>query len=68
MATWLTLEELARYLKKGRSTIYRMARGGQLPAQKVGRTWRFDQDEIDGWVKNRQAGTPMPTPRRKPSE
>lgn len=68
MATWLTLEELARYLKKGRSTIYRMARDGLLPAQKVGRTWRFDQDEIDRWVKNRQAGTPMPTHRRKPSK
>jgi len=29
-----------------------------LPAQKVGHTWLFDQDEIDRWVKNRQAGVP----------
>ncbi len=42
-----------------------MIKGGLLPAQKVGRTWRFDQDETDTWIKNRQAGAPVPTHSRK---
>jgi excisionase family DNA binding protein len=64
MATWLTLDELARYLKKGRSTIYRMARSGHLPSQKVGRTWLFDQEEVDRWIKSKQAGSSSATTRR----
>ena len=64
MATWLTLDEMARYLKKGRSTLYRMARSGQLPSQKVGRTWRFDQEEVDRWIKDKQAGSSHATARR----
>ena len=55
MTIWLTLEELAKYLKKGRSTLYRMARSGQIPSQKFGRTWRFDRDEIDAWIKSGMA-------------
>ena len=64
MATWLTLDELARYLKKGRSTLYHMARSGQLPSQKVGRTWRFDQEEVDRWIKSKKAGSSTATTRR----
>ena len=55
MTTWLTLKELSEYLKKGRSTLYRFARGGQIPARKFGRTWRFDCDEIDVWIKSGMA-------------
>jgi len=55
MTIWLTHKELAEYLKKGRSTLYRLARGGQIPARKFGRTWRFDRDEIDAWIKSGMA-------------
>lgn len=51
MATWITLEELAQYLKKPKSSLYKLLRQRQLPGHKVGRTWRFDQDEIDAWIK-----------------
>jgi hypothetical protein len=34
MAEWLTLDELAAYLKRGRSTLYKMAREGGIPATK----------------------------------
>jgi excisionase family DNA binding protein len=51
MATWLTLEELAQYLKKPKSSLYKLLRKQQLPGHKVGRTYRFDQDEIDAWIK-----------------
>jgi len=51
MATWLTLEEAAKHLKIGKSTIYRLAREGDLPAHRMGRVWRFDAEELDKWMK-----------------
>jgi len=51
MATWLTLEEAAKHLKIGKSTLYRLAREGELPAHRMGRVWRFDAEELDKWLK-----------------
>ena len=51
---WLTIEELAEYLKMGRTKLYSMARDGDIPASKVGNQWRFDRDEIDQWMKNQR--------------
>ncbi len=31
----MTLEETARYLKIGKSTLYKMAREGKIPAVKI---------------------------------
>ena len=50
-AKWLTLDELAEYLKLGRTKLYQMARKGTVPATKLGNQWRFDRDEIDAWMK-----------------
>ena len=47
---WLTLDELAEYLKLGRTKLYRMAQSDEIPASKVGNQWRFDREEIDDWV------------------
>lgn len=52
MATWLTLEEAANHLKLGKSTLYRLAQAGEIPAHKMGRVWRFDVEEIDQWLKD----------------
>lgn len=49
---WLTVEEAAQYLKLGRSTVYRLAQEGKLPAHKFGRQWRFDAAELDEWMKS----------------
>jgi len=51
---WLTIEELAEYLKMGRTKLYRMAQDGDIPASKVGNQWRFDRDEIDQWMKSQR--------------
>ncbi len=56
MATWLSLEELADYLKMPPYTLYKLLRRGELPGHKVGRSWRFDQDEVDAWIKSRRQG------------
>jgi excisionase family DNA binding protein len=52
MAEWLDLESLTTYLKMPKSTLYRLVQGKKLPGHKVGRSWRFDRDEIDRWIKS----------------
>ncbi len=47
----MTLEETAKYLKIGKSTLYKMAREGKIPAVKIANQWRFRKDEIDKWWK-----------------
>lgn len=51
MDSWMTLEEVAQYLKVSRDSIYRLAQKGEIPASKVGNLWRFKKDEIDKWMK-----------------
>lgn len=48
----MTVEEVARYLRVRPSTIYEWAKEGKIPAAKVGRLWRFHQEEIETWVRN----------------
>ena len=47
----LTLDEVAAYLKAGKRTIYRLAASGEIPAFKLGGTWRFLRADIDRWIK-----------------
>jgi excisionase family DNA binding protein len=49
-AAVLTIDELAAYLKIPKSTVYKLAQEGKLPAQKVGRHWRFNRNAIDRWL------------------
>ncbi|MBN1817264.1 MAG: helix-turn-helix domain-containing protein [Sedimentisphaerales bacterium] len=54
---WLTIEELAEYLKMGRTKLYRMAQEGEIPASKVGNQWRFDRDRVDAWINEKMSVT-----------
>lgn len=49
----LTLEEVAVYLKAGKRTVYRLASNGQIPAFKLGGTWRFRRADLDHWISDR---------------
>ena len=46
----LTLDEVAVYLKAGKRTVYRLAQKGEIPAFKLGGTWRFRRSELDRWI------------------
>jgi excisionase family DNA binding protein len=52
---WLTIDELAAYLKMGRTKLYTLAQKGNIPGRKIGSQWRFDREEIDAWIKSGQA-------------
>jgi len=54
---WLTIDELADYLKMGRTKLYRMAQECEMPASKVGNQWRFDREQIDEWMKSQRPVT-----------
>ncbi len=46
----MTLEETAKYLKIGKSTLYKMAREGKISAVKIANQWRFRKEDIDKWL------------------
>ncbi|MBT8241264.1 MAG: helix-turn-helix domain-containing protein [Acidimicrobiia bacterium] len=50
MTAMLTTKDLQELINVDRSTIYRMAESGKLPAIKVGRQWRFPAREIEIWL------------------
>lgn len=47
----MTIGEVADYLKVTDRTIYRLAGAKQIPAFKVGGSWRFSKVDIDVWIK-----------------
>ena len=50
----LTPEEVADWLQVTVEWVHQMAREGDMPAMKLGRYWRFDQDAVDAWLSERQ--------------
>ena len=50
MTEMLTAKEMQILLQVDRSTIYRMAEAGRLPAIKIGKQWRFPGDQISDWL------------------
>jgi excisionase family DNA binding protein len=54
MATVLTLEEAAEFLRVHPSTVYRMLKSHTIPAFKIGSDWRFNQESIQRWIVERE--------------
>lgn len=46
----LTVEEVAELLKIPRSSVYKLAQEGRIPALKVGRHWRFYRPVLLQWI------------------
>ena len=49
----LTVLDVARFLRVPKSTVYKLARLGQLPASKIGKHWRFLRRDIHEWMHHR---------------
>jgi excisionase family DNA binding protein len=43
----LTLDGVAEHLKAGKRAVYLFAQKGQIPAFKLGGSWRFRRSELD---------------------
>ena len=46
----MTVREVAAFLAVDEKTIYRLAQQGKLPGFKVAGTWRFQLQDIQGWI------------------
>ena len=49
---WLSVEEICKYLGISNDTVYRWIDKRKMPANKVGRLWKFKKSEVDEWVKS----------------
>ena len=54
----MTLDEAARYLRLGRSSVVEMVHNEGLPAIKLAGTWRFKRSTLDHWIEIRLAHMP----------
>jgi excisionase family DNA binding protein len=50
----LTSEEVCKYLKIPRSSLYKLAGDKEIPAFKVGRHWRFKKEKLDAWLEKQE--------------
>jgi len=49
---YMTIKELANYLRVKQSTVYNWVNSDRVPASKVVGQWRFRRSEIDDWIKS----------------
>ena len=59
MAELLTTRQLEEILKVDRTTIYRMADTGRIPAMKIGNQWRFPRQQVEAWLQNSSQALPF---------
>ena len=57
-ARFLTVQEVAQLMRVSSMTVYRLIRAGDLPAVRVGRSFRVRAEDVDGYLQSRytQAG------------
>ncbi len=48
----LTLREASEFLNCHPSTIYRLVKSSQIPAFRLGGSWRFVKPELHRWIRN----------------
>jgi excisionase family DNA binding protein len=57
MEELLTLNELSRYLKISKPTLYKMVEKGNIPALKIANQWRFKKEDINRWIEKQRKFT-----------
>lgn len=62
----MTGREVVELLGMPSSTVYELARRGEIPAAKLGRTWRFLRPAIEQMLVGRDVTSPPP-PQRGPA-
>jgi len=49
---FLTIKEVARYLRVNQYTVYRLVTQKKLPGIKVGSQWRFKRTVLERWLES----------------
>lgn len=56
MTRLLTAAEVGEILRVPASWVYEQARRGAIPAVRLGRYVRFDEAEVEAWLRERRDG------------
>jgi excisionase family DNA binding protein len=49
---WLNMKQICKKLSVGSRTVFNYIIKG-MPAYKVGKAWRFDEQEVDEWIRTK---------------
>lgn len=49
---FLTIAEVASVMRVSKMTVYRLVHGGELPAVRVGRSFRVSEEDVNEYIKN----------------
>jgi excisionase family DNA binding protein len=52
-ARYVTVAELAELLRVSNMTVYRLVQAGEIPAIRVGRSYRIREDDVDRYLSTR---------------
>ncbi len=50
-AHFLTIAEVASKMRVSKMTVYRLVHGGELPAVRVGRSFRVTEDDVNEYLR-----------------
>ena len=48
---FLTIAEVASVMRVSKMTVYRLVHGGELPAVRVGRSFRVSEDDVNEYLR-----------------
>lgn len=51
---FFTIDEVAKYLRIPKSTIYKLSQKGQIPSCKIGKQLRFRKSSLDDWITEKE--------------
>lgn len=54
MDRWISMDEASEYLGVNKDTIRNWIKNedSEIPANKVGKQWKFKRSELDAWIKS----------------
>ncbi|RYG77484.1 helix-turn-helix domain-containing protein [Yimella sp. RIT 621] len=55
--TFMTVAEVAAIMRVSKMTVYRLVHAGELPAVRVGRSFRVPEDAVHQYLKQSYMGT-----------
>lgn len=61
---WVSVDEVAVHLGVAKDSVYRWIEAKGLPANRIGKLWKFKLSEVDSWV--RTGGASEASARAKP--
>lgn len=53
---WVSVDRVAAHLGIAKDTVYHWIDSKNLPAQRIGRLWKFKLSDVDAWVRKGMAG------------